>query len=114
MKVDFIIDGASVGAANGATFARHDPVTGKVASEAAAAGAADVDKVVEAAARAFPAWSETGPERAPRAAATRPRICSKAAPAISQADDRRDRRDRPVGRLQRASSPPRCCAKPRR
>jgi acyl-CoA reductase-like NAD-dependent aldehyde dehydrogenase len=61
MKVDFIIDGVAVGAANGATFERHDPVTGKVASEAAAASATDVDKVVEAAARAFPAWSETGP-----------------------------------------------------
>ena len=63
MKVDFIIDGASVGAANGATYKRHDPVTGKVASEAAAASAADVDKVVEAAARAFPSWSETGPSQ---------------------------------------------------
>ncbi|MBV8472035.1 MAG: aldehyde dehydrogenase [Hyphomicrobiales bacterium] len=61
MKVDFIIDGASVGATNGATFARHDPVTGKIASEAAAAGAADIAKVAEAASRAFPAWSETGP-----------------------------------------------------
>jgi acyl-CoA reductase-like NAD-dependent aldehyde dehydrogenase len=61
MKVDFIIDGAAVGAANGATFARHDPVTGKIASEAAAAGAADVAKVVEAASRAFAPWSETGP-----------------------------------------------------
>jgi acyl-CoA reductase-like NAD-dependent aldehyde dehydrogenase len=61
MKVDFIIDGAAVGATNGATFARHDPVTGKVATEAAAAGPADVAKVVEAASRAFPSWSETGP-----------------------------------------------------
>ena len=61
MKVDFIIDGASVGAANGATYMRHDTVTGKVASEAAAASEADVDKVVEAAARAFPSWSEPGP-----------------------------------------------------
>ena len=61
MKVDFIIDGASVGATSGATFSRHDPVTGKVASEAAAAGAADVAKVVEAASRAFATWSETGP-----------------------------------------------------
>ena len=42
MRVDFIIDGASVGAASGATFTRHDPVTGAVASEAAAAGEADV------------------------------------------------------------------------
>lgn len=61
MRVDFIIDGASVGAASGATFARHDPVTGKIASEAAAAGAGDVAKVVEAASRAFTTWSETGP-----------------------------------------------------
>jgi acyl-CoA reductase-like NAD-dependent aldehyde dehydrogenase len=61
MKVDFIIDGASVSADSGATFERRDPVTGAVASEAAAAGKADVAKVVEAAHRAFPAWSETGP-----------------------------------------------------
>ena len=63
MKVDFIIDGASVGAANGATYERRDPVTGKVVSEAAAASQADIDKVVEAAQRAFPAWSETGPSQ---------------------------------------------------
>ena len=61
MKIDFIIDGASVGAASGASFARHDPVTGKIATEAAAAGPADVAKVVEAASRAFATWSETGP-----------------------------------------------------
>jgi vanillin dehydrogenase len=61
MKVDFIIDGVAASAASGATFKRHDPVTGKIASEAAAAGAADVAKVVEAASRAFAAWSETGP-----------------------------------------------------
>ena len=61
MRVDFIIDGASVGADNGATFTRRDPVTGAVASEAAAASEADVVKVVDAAQRAFPAWSETGP-----------------------------------------------------
>ena len=61
MKVDFIIDGAAASAASGATYARHDPVTGAVASEAAAASEADAAKVVEAAARAFPAWSQTGP-----------------------------------------------------
>jgi acyl-CoA reductase-like NAD-dependent aldehyde dehydrogenase len=61
MKVDFIIDGASAPAASGATYARRDPVTGAVASEAAAAGEADVANAVEAAARAFPAWSQTGP-----------------------------------------------------
>ena len=61
MKTDFLIDGAAVAAASGATYERLDPVTGSVASEAAAAGLEDVAKVVEAAARAFPAWSETGP-----------------------------------------------------
>jgi acyl-CoA reductase-like NAD-dependent aldehyde dehydrogenase len=61
MKVDFLIDGASVGAASGATFTRNDPVTGKVASEAAAAGLDDVAAVVDAAARAFVSWSQTGP-----------------------------------------------------
>ena len=51
----------------GATFVRKDPVTGAIASEAAAASEADVAKVVEAANRAFAAWSETGPgeRRAP-------------------------------------------------
>src|SRR5262249_10690428 len=34
---------------------------GAVASEAAAASEADVAKVVDSAAQAFPAWSETGP-----------------------------------------------------
>jgi vanillin dehydrogenase len=61
MKVDFIIDGAAASATSGATYTRHDPVTGAVASEAAAASEADAAKVVEAAARAFPAWSGTGP-----------------------------------------------------
>ncbi len=61
MKVDFIIDGVNVGAVSGSTFTRRDPVTGAVASEAAAASEADVATVVEAAHRAFPAWSQTGP-----------------------------------------------------
>src|SRR5215475_13187508 len=61
MRVDFIIDGAAVAATSGATFTRHDPVTGAVATEAAAASEADVARAVEAAHRAFPAWSETGP-----------------------------------------------------
>ena len=61
MWVDFLIDGESVGAEGGALFTRQDPVTDKVASEAAAATPADVKKVVGAASRAFAGWSETGP-----------------------------------------------------
>ncbi len=63
MRVDFIVDGEAVAATSGATFTRKDPVTGAVASEAAAASEADVAKVVEAAKRAFPAWSESGPSQ---------------------------------------------------
>ena len=63
MRVDFIIDGEAVAATSGATFTRKDPVTGAVASEAAAASEADVAKVVESANRAFPAWSESGPSQ---------------------------------------------------
>jgi acyl-CoA reductase-like NAD-dependent aldehyde dehydrogenase len=83
MKVDFIIDGEAVGAANGATYKRLDPVTGKIASEAAAAGPVDVDKVVEAAAR-----SQVGRKPARTNAArcsTRRPTCSKAAPRNSPA-----------------------------
>jgi acyl-CoA reductase-like NAD-dependent aldehyde dehydrogenase len=61
MDIGFIIDGAAESASAGGTFERKDPVTGRVATRAAAAGLADVEKVVAAASAAFPAWSETGP-----------------------------------------------------
>jgi acyl-CoA reductase-like NAD-dependent aldehyde dehydrogenase len=61
MDISFIIDGEAVNAEKGATFERKDPMTGKVASRAAAATAADVEKVVAAASKAFETWSQTGP-----------------------------------------------------
>ena len=61
MDIGFIIDGAADRAEGGATFERHDPVTGAVATRAAAATVADVDRVVGAASRAFEGWSQTGP-----------------------------------------------------
>jgi acyl-CoA reductase-like NAD-dependent aldehyde dehydrogenase len=60
-EVQLLIDGKSVPAADGRTFERKDPVKGTVATRAAAAGIADVNTAIEAAAAAFPAWSETGP-----------------------------------------------------
>ena len=42
-------------------FERHDPVTGEVASKAVAATVADVDRAIDAAAAAFPAWSAESP-----------------------------------------------------
>ncbi|MDQ0473918.1 aldehyde dehydrogenase [Labrys wisconsinensis] len=61
MTFDFIIDGAASGAEGGATFERLDPVTGAVATRAAAATLADVERVVASASKAFETWSETGP-----------------------------------------------------
>ena len=61
MEVKLLIDGQDVSASNIAVFDRIDPVTGEVASTAAAATKEDVNKVVEAASRAFANWSKTGP-----------------------------------------------------
>lgn len=61
MALGLLIDGVSGPADAGGTFDRCDPVTGAVATTAAAARASDVARAIEAAGRAFPAWSETGP-----------------------------------------------------
>ena len=62
MKIGLIIDGEAADAASGATFERKDPVTGAIATSAAAASVADVSAVVASAARAFETWSRVGPE----------------------------------------------------
>jgi benzaldehyde dehydrogenase (NAD) len=61
--VELLIGGQSSPAQSGRTFDRIDPVAGTVATRAAAAGVADVDRAVQAAAEAFPAWAATGPGR---------------------------------------------------
>ncbi|WP_118134696.1 aldehyde dehydrogenase [Oceanicella sp. SM1341] len=61
MNLQLLIGGAAAPAEDARTFERRDPVTGEVATRAAAARKADVDRAVEAAAAAFPAWSQTGP-----------------------------------------------------
>ena len=60
-QVRLLINGREVDAENGATFQRIDPVSGEVASVAAAATVADARSAVEAAAAAFPAWAALGP-----------------------------------------------------
>ncbi len=59
--VNLMIDARETGAADGRTFDRMDPVTGQVATRAAAATVADAVAAVDAAAKAFPAWSAVGP-----------------------------------------------------
>ena len=61
MNVSLLIDGADVPARDNKTFERLDPVTGSVASTSPAGKVADVIAACDAAAAAFPAWSETGP-----------------------------------------------------
>jgi acyl-CoA reductase-like NAD-dependent aldehyde dehydrogenase len=61
MDIGLLIGDQNVGAQGGATFDRKDPVTGQVATRAAAAKAADAIAAADAAAAAFPAWSKVGP-----------------------------------------------------
>ena len=56
-----LIGGESRPAQDGRSFARNNPLTGAVATIAAAASAQDAAAAAEAAAAAFPAWSQTGP-----------------------------------------------------
>jgi len=59
--VDLLIGADHVTAADGRTFERMNPISGEVATRAAAAGPADATRAVEAASQAFPAWAALGP-----------------------------------------------------
>ena len=59
--VGLLIDGESRGASGSESFERRNPITGDVATRAAAASAEDARRAADAAARAFPGWSATSP-----------------------------------------------------
>ena len=59
--VQLMIGGRDVPAANGATFARQNPMSGEIVTRAAAASIQDACKAADAAAAAFPGWSSLGP-----------------------------------------------------
>jgi len=61
VEVPLLIAGRDVPASQGASFERRHPVTGAVASRAAAASTADAVAAAQAAQDAFPAWSGLGP-----------------------------------------------------
>ena len=63
MDVQLLINNRAVSASNGATFERRNPVTGEVASRAAAATSADAIAAGDAAATALPVWSSVGPNQ---------------------------------------------------
>ena len=61
MSLDLLIGGAQAAADKSKTYVRRDPVTGDVATTAAAASTADALKAVAAAQAAFAQWSSEGP-----------------------------------------------------
>jgi acyl-CoA reductase-like NAD-dependent aldehyde dehydrogenase len=60
-NVDLMIGGKDVPAANKATFARNNPISGEEVTRAAAASVEDAKAAVDAAAAAFPKWAAVGP-----------------------------------------------------
>lgn len=60
-NADLYINGAYGPAANGKRFERINPVTGQVATSAAAATVEDAQRAADAATRAFAGWSQTLP-----------------------------------------------------
>ncbi len=61
LRVNLMIGDRELSAADGRTFDRRDPLTGEIATQAAAATITDAVAAADAAARAFPAWAATGP-----------------------------------------------------
>src|SRR5216683_1100847 len=60
-EVQLLIGDRDSAAAGAATFVRQNPISGEVATRAAAASTDDAIAAAEAAAEAFPAWSALGP-----------------------------------------------------
>jgi acyl-CoA reductase-like NAD-dependent aldehyde dehydrogenase len=61
LDIPMLIGDKDATAAGGASFDRRNPVTGEIATRAAAASAADAIAAADAAAAAFPAWAALGP-----------------------------------------------------
>lgn len=78
--ISMLINGQKRQAGNGATFERKNPLDGSVATAAPAATIEDAIAAVEAAGKAFPAWSAIGPNE-------RRALLSKAALALEAKTD---------------------------
>ncbi|HEY1231469.1 MAG TPA: aldehyde dehydrogenase family protein, partial [Ramlibacter sp.] len=83
--LSMLIGGESRAASNGATFTRRNPLDGSVATTAPAATADDARAAVDAAARAFPAWSALGPNERRAALQKASHALEAKGPAIADA-----------------------------
>ena len=77
MDVQLLIGNQDLSAANGAVFERREPISGAIATRAAAASVADAGAAVRVASDAFPVWSQLGPN-------ARRALLLKAADSIEQ------------------------------
>ncbi|MDP3084917.1 MAG: aldehyde dehydrogenase [Rubrivivax sp.] len=62
-QVRLMLGDKDANASEGAVFERRDPISGEVVSQAAAASVADAQAAANAAAAAFPGWSNTSPSQ---------------------------------------------------
>ncbi|WP_289294387.1 aldehyde dehydrogenase family protein, partial [uncultured Reyranella sp.] len=83
--VNLFIGGDHCSAANGKRFERHNPITGDVATSAAAATVEDATRAADAAAAAFPVWSATSPGERRRLLLAAAQALLAAGPDITQA-----------------------------
>ena len=84
----------------GATFERINPLTGEIATRAAAASVADAHAAADAAHAAFASWSDTGPTQRGRCCCVPRKSCSERAPLFIGNDAERNRRDTALSGIQ--------------
>ena len=115
VEATLMIGSGDVPASDGGTFERLNPMTGEVATLAAAATVADAgNAVAAAAAEAFPAWSALGRASVAPDLLRAADCLERRAPPISSARWPRRPARPPAGRISTFISPPACCARRRR
>lgn len=83
-EVQLLIADRDTAASNAATFERANPISGAVATRAAAATVDDARAAAAAAAAAFPAWSALGQTSGARSSCVRLICWRRALPTSSQ------------------------------
>ncbi|MCP1741491.1 acyl-CoA reductase-like NAD-dependent aldehyde dehydrogenase [Bradyrhizobium japonicum] len=81
--IDLLIGGKDQSASNQRTFQRHNPISGEVATTVAAASIDDAMRAADAAAAAFPAWSQLGPSERRKRLSAAADILARRAPEFT-------------------------------